>query len=613
MPNLIYYEVQKPEVNQIIKPGFLSVIDKAKTKQVKKVKVEGKSVEITKPFSSPEDWRDHPIYFLMIDRFNNPDRPPAHLPFDDNFGNFQGGKIKGVRNKLDYLKSLGVGAIWMTPVFKNCPESGSYHGYGIQDFATIDPRFGSDQELQDLIDEAHARGIHVIFDVIINHAGNIFGYNINNQCSVDAPWQDSKYDICTGNGNGEPVVFPEDFSHKEFFRRQGKMRPGEEHELMGDFFTLKEFETEKSEYSTVHGYYRPVQDILIKMHQYIIAKFDIDGFRIDTLKHVGRNFSRVFGTAIREFALSIGKRNFFTFGEVWSDEKKIARYTGRFASDPDDLIGVEAALDFPLFNNLPNVVKGFKSPSDLANMFEYRKNLHRGDEHQVVINSHGEASKYFVTFLDNHDQHARFRYAPSTEPFQYDDQLFMGIVSLFALQGIPCLYYGTEQGLCGRGSGDQSVREALWGKPNAFDTNSHFFKVVQDISLVRNQNPALRYGRQYFRQVSENSRDFAISSTAPGILAFSRILNDTEMIIIANPSTNNNYTGYVIVDFSLNPQHKIMNILYSNKGKSNTSSGSVIEKPQGNVQIQEINGGTTYGPARILPFSLTPMEIQILK
>ena len=98
MSNVIYYEVQKPEVNQIIKPEFLEVISNARTRQQKVVTVDGMPVEITKPFPSPIDWRDHPIYFLMIDRFNNPDSAPNKV-WDEECWEFQGGKINGIRNQ----------------------------------------------------------------------------------------------------------------------------------------------------------------------------------------------------------------------------------------------------------------------------------------------------------------------------------------------------------------------------------------------------------------------------------------------------------------------------------------------------------------------------------
>ena len=101
-------------------------------------------MEIQTPFPSPEDWRDVWIYFLMVDRFNNPGAAPRHLPWNAEYWDFQGGTIEGVRQQLDYLQALGAGALWLTPVLKNAQYSASYHGYGIQDFLGIEPRFASD-------------------------------------------------------------------------------------------------------------------------------------------------------------------------------------------------------------------------------------------------------------------------------------------------------------------------------------------------------------------------------------------------------------------------------------------------------------------------------------
>src|ERR1043166_2548420 len=121
------------------------------------------------PFASPEDWSDRWIHFLMVDRFNNPDWPPRHQPFDDpGFFDFQGGQFAGVGQQLPYIRQLGAGAIWIAPVLKNLPfEGGTYHGYGIHDFLRADPRFAdnpqqADGELRDLVDAAHAQGLYVI-------------------------------------------------------------------------------------------------------------------------------------------------------------------------------------------------------------------------------------------------------------------------------------------------------------------------------------------------------------------------------------------------------------------------------------------------------------------
>ena len=114
------------------------------------------------PFPSPADWRDQVIYFLMVDRFNNPAAPPVHQPYDDpNYAQYQGGSFSGVQQQLAYIKSLGAGAIWLSPVLKNLPFSSSYHGYGIHDFLSANPRLASDpahadDELRGLVDSASA-------------------------------------------------------------------------------------------------------------------------------------------------------------------------------------------------------------------------------------------------------------------------------------------------------------------------------------------------------------------------------------------------------------------------------------------------------------------------
>jgi glycosidase len=287
---------------------------------------------------------------------------------------------------------------------------------------------------------------------------------------------------------------------------------------VGDFFSLKEIATDFGQMTANRGFEFTARNVLITAYQYVIAKFDIDGFRIDTLKHVERSFARIFGNAVREFALSIGKKNFFTFGEVFDNEEKLAQYTGRFASDPDDLVGVDATLDFPLFFTLPNVLKGFSPPSALAGLFQHRRDVQTGRTGGgVLISTHGEAGQFFTTFLDNHDQRSRFRFELPGNPTRFDDQVSMGVGCLYSLLGIPVLYYGTEQGLHGAGDSDENVREALWGKPNAFDTNNPLFLAVQAIAAIRARQPALRYGRQYFRPISGSGVEFGVSGGAPGV------------------------------------------------------------------------------------------------
>jgi hypothetical protein len=140
-------------------------------------------------------------------------------------------------------------------------------------------------------------------------------------------------------------VWPKELQRNDLFRRKGKGGEAE-----GDFESLKELVTGFVE-NTPLGSSIAARKTLIRAYQYLIAKFDLDGFRIDTLKFIEPAFARIFGNAMREFALSIGKRNFLTFGEVFDSEEKITRFIGRNAVEADEPIG--AALDFPLFFKRP--------------------------------------------------------------------------------------------------------------------------------------------------------------------------------------------------------------------------------------------------------------------
>lgn len=617
--------------------GIRAQLVAARAPRTRSVRVGRRTVHIPTPFPSPQDWRDVWIYQLLVDRFNNPVAPPRLL-WDGEVGVFQGGTFNGIRAQLDYLKDLGAGALWLSPVLKNCQYLDStYHGYGIQDFTAIDPRYASDpeaarqnpelveNELRALIDEAHARGMYVIFDIVLNHTGDVFEYVLpDGGTSALAAWRETTYPIRWRDADGagradwseapedprpDAAVFPAELRRNEFFRCGGNAfdRPAQDQEKGGDFFTLKEIITD---YQAPGSRGFPVRDVLISSYQYVIAKYDIDGFRIDTLKYVEPEFARVFGNAIREYALSLGKKNFFTFGEVYDDENKIAGYIGRNAcSDDGDLVGVDAALDFPLFYKLPEVAKGFAAPQELVALYEYRKQVEKG-----ILSSHGEASKFFVTFLDNHDQYRRFYYSGGADPHAFDDQAAIGTVLLLTLQGIPCLYYGTEQGLHGSGSSLEAVREALWGKMPAFDRQHPFYRWIQQVTRVRDSEPAMRYGRQYFRPVSGDGIHFGIANSAHGIVALSRILQDQEVLVVANTNTQLPWAGEVVVDAAINAANATFAQRFTNKPENlNANPHAITEKAEGSVEVTEVNGSVSTGPIKVISLGLEPMEVQILR
>jgi glycosidase len=596
-------------------PAVRSAFDAVLTPSMRAVNIGTNTQTISVPFASPQDWRDGLVYFLMLDRFNRADgKPPVSMPHDRPFGEFQGGTFNGVRQRLPYIKDLGAGALWLSPVLKNRQsDRGTFHGYGIQDFLQPEPRFASapdkaEDELRALVDEAHALGLYVIFDIVLNHAGDVFGYtgigsSAGGSASVrPVEWRDETgharsdfliiEDIPAAQRTADGLVWPAELQRNRFFRRRGKGG-----EAGGDFESLKEFVTDFRD-----GPLFPVRNALILAYQYAIARYDVDGFRIDTLKFIERDFARTFGNAMREFALSIGKRNFFSYGEVFDGEDRIAEFIGRNTRDADDLVGVDAALDFPLFFTLPSFAKGFAPPTNVIDVYRRRKQVER-----EVLSSHGEAGRFFVTFLDNHDMKERFRAAATDGPDAFDPQVILAVAVLFGLQGIPCLYYGTEQGLHGRGDSDQFVREALWGKPGAFDTNHPFYVAIKKLSTIRSAQPALRYGRLYFRPLSGDGIRFGASSFTPGVLAFSRILNAQEVLVVANASTRDDFNGRVLVDAFLNRDGDRFRVL-NDPGKF---AAGAVETRSG-LQIQEIEGGMTTGPARMISVNLKPMEVQIL-
>jgi len=205
---------------------------------------------------------------------------------------------------------------------------------------------------------------------------------------------------------------------------------------------------------------------------------------------------------------------------------------------------------------LEEVIKGFLSPANLRERYERFKTLYA---------DHGEAGRYFVTFVDNHDQMTRpYRRLLHHNPFP--GQAVLAIGYLLTSQGVPCIYYGTEQGFDGGGDHDSFVRECMFGGEwGAFDSTGHHFfnqdhpiyKDIARIAAIRRSEPALRYGRQYFREISGNGRDFGHPIDGTCTLAYSRILDTTEILVAMNLDSNPR-DEFVTVDTNLSHPGQIM-------------------------------------------------------
>jgi glycosidase len=517
-------------------------------------------------FPSPRDWRDVFIYFLLVDRFdNNQKGVPPYLEASAPKGRdpeqgkiFQGGNLKGIIRRLNYIKGLGANAIWLSPVFKNRREkTDSYHGYGIGDFLDIDVRFGTKEDLKKLVREAHARGLYVILDIILNHTGDNWAY------PGDRPyyyWQQAPgpFDFgfwrevdSTPGYQEDDAVWPEELQNPDCYKRRGQIRNWSDPDeaVSGDFLSLKELNITRPD----------VLNNLIRIYKYWIATTDVDGFRLDTVKHMESSATAIFCNAVREYARRIGKHNFFIFGEVVADDATLQRYIGRnsrIEGTNERFPSLDAALDFPLYFILEEVVKGFIDPGHLRERYERFKTMYA---------DHGEAGQYFVTFVDNHDQMSRpYRRFMHANPFPKQAALAVGY--LLTSQGVPCIYYGTEQLFDGGGEHDSFVRECMFGGQwGAFDsTGRHFFKPshpvyksIARIAAIRQGEPALRYGRQYFREISGNGDDFGHPVDGKCTLAFSRILDSTEVLVAMNLDGNSR-ADFVTVDFHLSPEGRTM-------------------------------------------------------
>jgi glycosidase len=509
---------------------------------------------------SPRDWRDQVIYQLLIDRFDDNKDAPAYDPktaprgHDPRQGGvFQGGTLAGITRRLDYIQELGATAVWISPPFKQRQDDpGSYHGYAIQDFLAIDPRFGTLDDLKYLVAEAHRRGMYIILDIVLNHTGDVWGYEGGGgkPYNPDGPYPfGAWHKISKGAELGpDDAVWPIELQDPDAFKRRGQIRDlatcdrGEC--IDGDFFSLKDLDTSNPK----------VLDALIRIYKYWIAATDVDAYRIDTVKHIEPGAMTTFCNAIHEYTHRIGKHNFILFGEVIGDDELLHRYIGQntpLKGSDEHYPRMNAVLDFPLYSVLEEVLKGQKTCGELRARYEKFGHYFR---------DFAEAGRYYVTFVDNHDQPSRpwRRFLHGAD----DPRLAtLAIGYLLCNMGIPCIYYGTEQAFNGGDGSDVAIRETMFGGQwGAFDTTGvHFFnpdqpiyQAIAGVARIRHAEPALRYGRQYFRDISGNGKDFGCPTTGQSTLAFSRLLDTDEILITLNLDAKPR-ADWVLVDAILTP------------------------------------------------------------
>jgi alpha-amylase len=489
---------------------------------------------------------------------------------------FYGGTIKGVTQNLDYIAGLGCTAIWLSPVFENNP--GAYHGYNINNYLNVDPHFGTTQDLVDLVEAAHNYRkdgkpfpIRIILDVVINHSGDNWEY----EGGPKNYWSDNRFNFGTWRRNDRPV--PTELQNPDYYHRRGAIQnwdtyPENQH---GDITSLKDYANDDDEIGS------EVINALIKAHCYWIREADVDGFRVDAVKHMGELACSRFCSNIREYAYSLGKRGFFLFGEVATPDddiydRYIGQNTSRFDGEKTVFFGLNSILDFRLAGNLPGVLKGFAGPQPLFARWEAQRNR--------ALNR-GEIGRYLVNFVDNHDSFWQpgGRIASGAP----EEQVIGAIGYLLCSLGTPCLYYGTEQGFEGKG-GDNQMREAMFDKNipgrNLLNTDCTIYKEISKIAQVMRASEPLRFGRMYFRQISADGIHFGFPYGTTYTLAFSRILYPQEVLVAYNVSDHSR-NDCVIVDASIHKPGDTMRFLYGQTGgvtvQKSPDGAHYVELPMG--------------------------------
>ncbi|MCX6676347.1 MAG: alpha-amylase family glycosyl hydrolase [Methanothrix sp.] len=519
-------------------------------------------------FPSPNDWRDQFIYHLLIDRFNStgPDIPPydpalvPRLRCDTDGDKWQGGNLIGIRNRLDYISGLGCTALWVTPIFKNRKEMDTFHGYAVQNFLDVDPRFGTLKDFQCLVREAHERSMYIILDIVLGYTGDNWTYPDGYPFYIEG----KKYpfgswrlaDPTRGIQWPDDAIWPLEFQNPEWYMRNGEIRDWTSYpeNMVSDFISMKKLDTSNPE----------VVKALIDVYRYWIAVSDVDGYCIDAAKHIEEPSIARISSAIREYAYSIGKKNFLICGEIYGGDELIERYLrckGSSSCIRKDFQSINAVLDYPLRETLEWVIKGYINPKELIERYEHLNKTW----HDIEWIGH-----HFVTFADDHNVKDSSMIGRFLYNNRFYKQVILAIGYLLTSKGIPRIYYGTEQGFDGGGKDnlypDKYKRECMFGgKWGAFNTTGHHFfnpknpiyQEISHIAKIRKQEPALRYGRQYFRAISGNGVDFGYPIDGKCTLAYSRILDDTEILIAMNLDSKPRIE-LVTVDYNLSPAQKEM-------------------------------------------------------
>ncbi|OHD37986.1 MAG: hypothetical protein A2Y29_01215 [Spirochaetes bacterium GWE2_31_10] len=393
--------------------------------------------DISTHVASPENnWGDEIIYMMMLDRFNDGEAANNNQgsgEYGTVEGLYNGGDFKGISEKLDYIKNLGVTAIWITPPVKNQYHDGNhagYHGYWASDFLNTDPHYGSIEEYKNFVDLAHSKGLKVIQDIVVNHIADYFKVSTTGKYdTIASRWSINNSSIPLKQPDNSPwtmnnptLLTEDEFKYSSFYNWNPMIMDYNDYNQIRTYQVgdLDDLKTDNPVVrSLLRGYFR-----------YWIDKVGIDGYRVDTVYYVEPEFFADFvnstetdNLGVREYAKSKGKNDFIVFGEAWHrDDEVCAEYT----KGTDGDARMDSLIYFPLNLAVRDLASGEKTSlvTEVLNK-RYTVGYQNPDK--------------LVTFVDNHDME---RLLNKTSP----EMVKAAYTIIMTIPGTPQLYYGQEQG-----------------------------------------------------------------------------------------------------------------------------------------------------------------------
>jgi glycosidase len=561
--------------------------------------------------ASARPWSDDVMYFMMTDRFHDADpannNPPGcdpalHDPHQKDINRYLGGDLRGVEKAVQsgYFNDLGVTALWLTPVVKNVWRSGfdlggwktGYHGYWTQDWLDIDPHLTSRTSLtgepysddangrmahyRDFVKLAHSKGLKVIQDVVLNHAGPVFYYDVNGDNVFDvskkdewvqpfkregfhnnAKWADiPKWNAAKTQPDGPRELLGTKIATRgtlaqlATYGRKGfswdSLGKSDGEEVTCDFFSLRDFWTAPD-----GEFFDALVDEFVAIHHFYLNVIGVDGLRIDTVKHVHQPFWDAFTERLRQ-KLGPAAAEKLLFGEIYDGNPAVlGRYTWRSDWPARQEPALDAVLDFNFCFNAREFLrqpgKKFGSPAALEKSLATRTADDPGTSRPFYNPNPGadglNSRQKMITFIENHDGLNRFRVAGITAR---RNRLAQGLI--MTLPGIPCLYYGTEFALLDEGGkigeDGETGRMMFYPRRNGptLDEvkNSVPFSEIKALARLRERLPVLRGGNVIPLWV-----DSGFGKQDDGVFAFARATEDGRSfaVVVINASDDPRVTG----------------------------------------------------------------------